>query len=146
MQDNFRQVHSSVSDIEEFNLMARSLERSEIRRTSKKLEYARKDIADALGITASAIEGFRSLRTKIVPSWLKDRIREVLNSALQLEMQNLEHEIQLHKQAGANYSGNALVAAEAQLLEARETLRGRLAAGGARPIKRQPAPLRTVRT
>jgi hypothetical protein len=117
-------MNSAVSDVQEFNGIARSLERSEVRRRNTNLGPARKDIARRLGITPDAIENFRALRTKVVPNWLMARVRAELVSVLQLEIQNLEHEIQLHKQAGDNRSGTALVAAETQIAAAKQILGG----------------------
>jgi hypothetical protein len=85
---------------------------------------ARKDIARRLGITDDQIENFRSLRTKIVPHWLMNRVRAELFSVLQLEVQNLEHEIQLHKQIGSDYRDVDLASAQAQIAAARAILEG----------------------
>lgn len=124
MTKEFGQMNSAVSDIDQFNGLARSMERSEVRRSNAGVLEARKAIARRVGITFDTIENFRSLRTKIVPHWLMNRVRAELISALQMEAQYLEHEIQLHKQTGADHSGNALVAAETQLAAAREILKG----------------------
>ena len=126
MDESFRKMNSALGDIEDFNGMARSLERSEERRRNLGLLQARKDVADRLGITPARIENFRSLRTKIVPAWLKDRIRAELISALEMEVRNLEHEINLHKQAGSHHSGNALCAAETQVALVRAILKGEM--------------------
>jgi hypothetical protein len=123
MKEETRKMNSAVSDVETLNGMARLLERSEVRRVGSKVMQARKDIARRLGITDDQIENFRSLRTKVVPHWLMGRVRAELISVLQLEVQNLEHEIQLHRQAGADHSGTALVAVETQLATARQILR-----------------------
>jgi hypothetical protein len=53
-----------------------------------------------------------------------NKVRAELVTILKTEIKNLEHEIQLHRQAGANYSGDALVSAETQLIAAREILSG----------------------
>jgi hypothetical protein len=124
MQETFRQMNSAVSDIETLNVMARSLERSEARRVGTTLTMARKSIARRIGVTASAFENFLYQRTKVVPSWLMSRVRAELLSALQMEVQKLEHEIHLHRQTGADHSGSALVAAETQLAAARKILEG----------------------
>jgi hypothetical protein len=126
MQEEFRQMNSAVSDVEMLNGMARSLERSEARRIGTTLTQARKIIARRVGITASAFENFLYQRTKVVPNWLMGRVRAELISVLQLEVQNLEHEIQLHRQAGADHSGTALVSAETQLAAARQILSERV--------------------
>jgi hypothetical protein len=126
MQEEFRKMNSAVSDLETLNEMTRSLERSEVRRLGSKLMQARKDIARRLGITDDQIENFRSLRTKIVPHWLMNRVRAELFTVLQLEVQNLEHEIQLHRQTGSDYRNNNLASAEAQLSKAREILSGKI--------------------
>lgn len=124
MSKDSRQMNSAVSDVETLNGLARSLERSEVRRSGYGVIQARKNIARRLGITADTIENFRSLRAKMVPHWLMNRFRAELISALQLEVQNLEHEIQLNKQIGAHHTDNAMAAAEAQLAAARKILSG----------------------
>jgi hypothetical protein len=126
MQEDFRKMNSAVSDLETLNGMARSLERSEVRRGTSGIMQARKNIARRLGITDDQIENFRSLRTKIVPHWLMNRVRAELFTVLQLEVQNLEHEIQLHKQTGADYRDDALATAETQLAAARSILSGKV--------------------
>lgn len=117
-------MRSSIADIDSLNEMARLLERSEGRRVNANLLQARKNVARRLGITADMIENFRSLRNKIVPHWLMDKVRDELISALQMEAQNLEHEIQLHRQTGAHHSGTALVEAETKLIAVRSILAG----------------------
>lgn len=124
MQEEFRQMNSAVSDVETLNGMARSLERSEARRIGTTLTQARKMVARRVGITASAFENYLYQRTKVVPNWLMSRVRAELISVLQLEVQNLEHEIQLHRQTGADHTGDALISAAAQLAAAREILMG----------------------
>jgi hypothetical protein len=124
MQEEFRQMNSAVSDLETLNGMARSLERSEARRIGTTLTQARKMVARRLGITPGAFENFLYQRTKVVPNWLMSRVRAELLSVLQLEVQNLEHEIQLHRQTGSDHSGTSLVSAETQLAKAREILAG----------------------
>jgi len=124
MQEDFRQMNSAASDISTLNGMARSLERSEARRVGTTLTQARKMVARRIGVTSAAFENFLYSRTKTVPSWLMGRVRAELISVLELEVQNLEHEIQLHKQAGSDHSGTALVAAETKLAAARKILKG----------------------
>lgn len=124
MQEDVRQMNSATSDIQTLNGMARSLERSEARRVGTTLTQARKMVARRIGVTASAFENFLYQRTKVVPSWVMSRVRAELVSALQLEVQNLEHELQLLKQTGADHSGNSLVEVETQLAAAREILKG----------------------
>lgn len=123
MPKEFHQMNSAVSDLETLNGLARSLERSEARRIGTTPSKVRKAVARRLGITKSTLENFLSRRTKVVPHWLMTCIRAELISVLQLEVQNLEHEIQLHRQAGADHTGTALVAVETQLAAARQILR-----------------------
>jgi hypothetical protein len=124
MQEDFRKMNNAVGDLDNFNAMARSLERSEVRRAGTGVLQARVDIARRLGIGPDAIENFRSLRAKMVPHWLMNRVRAELVSALHVEMQNLEHEIQLHRQAGTHHTDDALASAETQVAAARAILRG----------------------
>ncbi len=125
MQEDFRNMHSATSDIEALNGMARSLERSEARRIGTTLTQARKVVARRIGVTSSAFENYLYQRTKTVPSWLMGRVRAELISVLQLEIQNLEHEIQLHKQSGSPHTDDALASAEAQVAAARKILQGK---------------------
>lgn len=124
MTEEFRDMGSQVSDIDILNERTRLLERSEVRRIGTSLLQARKNIARRLGITADTIENFRSLRNKIVPHWLMNKVHAELMYALQLEAQNLEHEIGLHRQTGAHHSDDALLAAETQLAAVRKILNG----------------------
>ncbi len=124
MQKDFDQMNGAASDVETLNGMARSLERSEARRIGTSLTQARKIVARRIGITAACFENFLYLRTKIVPNWVMSRVRAELISVLQLEVQKLEHEIQLHKQAGSDHSGDALCAIETSLAAARKILSG----------------------
>lgn len=126
MSKEFRQMNSAVSDLETMNGLARSLERSEARRIGTTPTQARKAVARRLGITKDALENFLYRRTKVVPHWLMSCVRSELVSALQLEVQNLEHEIQLHKQTGSDHTGSSLIAAETQLASAREILAGEI--------------------
>lgn len=121
-----RDMRGAVSDIDELNTMARSLERSEVRRLSTNLMQARKNIARRLGITVDTIENFRALRNKIVPHQLMNRFRAELISVLQLEMQKLEHEIHCARQTGDDHTGDTLASAEAQMVKAREILSGKI--------------------
>ena len=117
-------MNSAASDIEMLNEMARSLERSEARRIGTNLTQARKMVARRIGLTAAAFENFLYQRTKVVPNWVMGRVRAELISVLQLEVQKLEHEIQLHKQIGTDHSDDALSSAETQLAAARRILNG----------------------
>ena len=124
MQEDFRQMNSATTDVETLNGMARALERSEARRAGTTLTRARKLVARRIGITASAFENFLYQRTKVVPSWLMHRVRAELISVLQLEVQKIEHEIQLHRQIGSDHTDAALASAETQLAAARQILSG----------------------
>jgi hypothetical protein len=124
MQKEFRKMNSAVSDLETLNGMARSLERSEARRVGTTLTRARQMVARRLGITAATFENILYQRTKNVPNWLMNKVREELVSVLQLEMRRLEHEIQIARQTGSGNRDDALIAAETQLAAAREILAG----------------------
>ncbi len=126
MPKGFHPLNSSVSDIEMLNGMVRSLERSEARRVGTTLTQARKMVARRIGITAAAFENYLYRRTKAVPNWLMAMVRAELISVLQQEMQNLEHEINLHRQTGAHHSSDTLASAEAQLCSARAILAGEM--------------------
>ncbi len=122
MANENHQMHSTLTDVEAFNRLAHSFERSIVRNTDTNTLLARKSVARRLGITPNTIENFRSLRTKCVPHWLMNRIRSELVSALEKEAQNLAHEIQLHKHTSHRIDDDTLAAAETQLALAREIL------------------------
>jgi hypothetical protein len=126
MTEEFRKMNSAVSDLKTLNGMARSLERSEARRIGTTLTHARKMVARRLGITAATFENILYQRTKNVPSWLMNKVREELVSVLQSEMRRLEHEIQIARQTGADNRDDALIAAETQIAAAREILDGEM--------------------
>jgi len=122
MKKRVGEMCSAVTDVETLNAMARALERSEARRSSTNLTYARKSVTRRLGISSHAFENFLYLRTKVVPNWLMERVRSELVSTLQAEAVKLEHEIQLHRQTGSQHNDASLASAEAQLASAREIL------------------------
>jgi predicted transcriptional regulator len=126
MPKELSQMNSAVADLEEMNALARSLGKSVAR--SKRTNFCKveKDIARDIGITKDALRGFLARRTKVVPRWLLNSVRAELVSALELEMQNLAHEIQLHRQAGSHPCSAALVAAETKLAEVRQILEGEM--------------------
>jgi hypothetical protein len=119
-------MNSAVADLQNLNTMARSLERSEARRIGTTLMQARKSVSRRLGITPNVFENFLYLRTKVVPNWLMAKVRSELVAVLQMEVRNLEHEIQLHRQTGADYRDDALASAETSLATARELLKGEI--------------------
>src|SRR5882762_6986985 len=124
MSKENRKMHSATSDIGEFNKLARKLERSEVRRGETNLTQARKNIAQRIGITIGQIENYRSARNKAVPYGIMEKFRAALISALQLEMKNLAHEIELNRRIDSRHSENTLASAEGHLLAMRELLAG----------------------
>lgn len=122
MTEENRDMGSAVSDIDKLNAKLRLWERSLVRRLNTNLVQARKSIAPHIGITADTIENFRSLRNKIVPHSLMDRVHAGLMSALELEAKNIDREIAHHRRFGSRHSDAALASAEAALVSARELL------------------------
>ena len=115
-------MHNVTSDIGELNELARKLERSEVRRGEANLTQARKNIAHRIGITIRQIENYRSARNKTVPYRIMEKFRAALISALQLEMKNLEHEIEINRRIVSRHSANTLASAEAHIVQVRQLL------------------------
>lgn len=115
---------NAISDVSTINRFATALENSEARRLGIRTVEARERIAGRLGVSPGTLENLRRLRTKIVPNWLMNRVREELVSVLQMEIRRLEHEIQLARQTGSDYRDDALASAETQLAAARQILKG----------------------
>lgn len=78
--------------------------------------------AARLRAAPGTLENLRRLRLKTVPSWLMERLRTELVAVLSNEVRKLEHEIQIHRQAGSRHSDDDLRAAEAQVSAARKLL------------------------
>ena len=124
MSKENRKMHSVTSDLGEFNRLARKLERSEVRRGETNLTQARKNIAHRIGITIGQIENFRSARNKTVPYRIMEKFRAALITALQGEMENLAHEIELNRRIGSRHTEDALATAEAHIVQVRQLLSG----------------------
>lgn len=115
---------TAVSDVLTVNRFAKTLEDVEARRLGIPASDARGRIANRLGVSPGTLENIRRLRTKIVPNWLMNKVRLELVSVLQLEIQRLEHEINIARQTGSDHRDDALCMAETQLAKAREALQG----------------------
>lgn len=114
---------NAVSDIEAVHRFARTLEDAEAKRLGVRIVEARVSLARRLRTTPGTLENIRRLRTKIVPSWLMARIKAEFVSLLQAEITRLEHEITIAHRVGSTHSIDALQAAEAQMVAAKEILR-----------------------
>lgn len=123
MTEKVRNMNSTF-DIETISALTRSLERSEARRLGVGVTKTRASIARRLGVSAQTFENYIYGRMKSVPHWLMSRVRSELITVLQREISHLEHEIQIHRQAGDHHSGNSIVAAETALAKARALLAG----------------------
>jgi len=115
---------NAVSDISTVNRFASALEDSEARRLGINIPAARRRIAGRIGVSPGTLENIRRLRTKIIPSWLMNKVRAELVSVLQLEIQRLEHEVHLARQIGSDHRDDALASAETQLASVRKILEG----------------------
>jgi hypothetical protein len=116
-------MYSAVDDILKFNDLAGRLERAEASRSRAGLMKARKAIAPRLGVTASTLENYRTLRLKGVPHWLMQRVKDELIAILKSEMDRLGNEIEIHKNTTGGDRDDALAEAEAALAKARKLLR-----------------------
>lgn len=114
---------SSSADVITARDWTRKLERVEIDRGYGPDE-ARKLLARRLKTSPGTLENIKRLRTKLLPSWLMNRIRAEFVSVLQSEIQRLEHEIHIARQAGMDNRDDAISAAAAQLAAARKILEG----------------------
>lgn len=85
---------------------------------------ARDRLADRLRAAPGTLENIRRLRSKVIPSWLMDRLRAELVAVLAREVRKLEAEIQVHQQAGTRHSDDDLLAAQAQTASLRKFLEG----------------------
>lgn len=115
---------NAMSDISTVNQFATTLEDAEARRLGINTAAARKKIASRLGISPGTLENIRRLRTKVVPNWLMNKVRLELILVLQSEIQRLEHEVYIARQAGSDHRDDALASAEAYLATTREILSG----------------------
>jgi sirohydrochlorin ferrochelatase len=113
---------SASADLATAERWTKILEETEAKRLGVPASDARKSIARKLKASPGTLENIRRLRTKIVPSWLMSRIRGELIASLQMEVQRLEHEINIARQTGMDARENDLCAAEAQLAKAKEIL------------------------
>lgn len=113
---------NAVSDLETVNRYARLLEDTEAQRLGLPIKRVRPEIARHLGISVKTLENYRYLRTKVVPNWLMAKVRKQLIDVLQLEMQRLEHEINLARQAGRDNRDDDLASAQAHVAATRQIL------------------------
>lgn len=114
---------NAVSDIETVHRFARTIEDAEAEKLGVRVSEARKILARRLRTSPGTLENIRRLRTKIVPNWLMARIKAEFVSVLQAEINRLEHEITIANQTGAHHSSDALQAAQAQMVAAKEIMR-----------------------
>jgi hypothetical protein len=118
----FNQMNA-IADIEAVNRFARVVEDAEAKKLGVRIAEARITLARRLRTSPGTLENIRRLRTKMVPNWLMARIKAEFVSVLQAEIARLEHEITVANQTGAHHSDDALQAAQAQVVAAKEILR-----------------------
>jgi hypothetical protein len=117
-------MYSAVDDVNRFNDLAGRLARAQASRENTGVCEARKRIAPRLGVTASTLENYRTLRLKGVPHWLMQRVKDELIAILKSEMDRLGNEIHLAKNTPNNHCDDVLAEAEASLAKARQLLHG----------------------
>ena len=115
---------NAATDIETVSRYALRIENLEAKRRGIPVAEVRPLVAAKLGIAPGTMENWRRLRTKIVPSWVMNKVRAELVSVLQLEIQRLEHEVHVARQIGSNYRDDTLASAETSLAKARDILAG----------------------
>ena len=111
---------NAISDVATVNRLARVIEDQEARRLGIPITSARSRVANRIGVAPGTLENLRRLRTKIVPSWMMNRIRAEFIAVLQSEIQRLSHEIQIARQTGTDHRDDLLASAETQLAAARQ--------------------------
>lgn len=117
-------MSTATADVSTAHHFVTSIENAEARRKNRTVEEVRPDVARKLKASPGTLENIRRFRSKVIPSWLMDRIRAEFVAVLQDEIKGLEHEVQLARQAGANYRDDTLASAEAQLQAAKQILGG----------------------
>ena len=98
------------------------IEDHEARRLGVPVTSARSRVANRIGVAPGTLENLRRLRTKIVPNWLMNRIREEFIPVLQSEIQRLEHEVHVARQVGSYHRDDLLASAQTQLAAARQII------------------------
>jgi hypothetical protein len=117
----FSQMNAST-DIATAERWTKALEFTEAKRLGVDMTEARASIARKLNVAPGTLEGIRRRRTKVVPSWLMSRICGAFVASLQMEIQRLEHEINIARQTGVDPRDDVLRAAETQVAKAKEIL------------------------
>jgi hypothetical protein len=115
---------SATMDIEAAGNFCRLLEDTEAERSGRTIPQARAAIAARIGVSPGTFENLRKLRSKMVPHWVMERIRAELITVLTNEIGCLQNEISIARQIGTDHRDNDLAAAAAQLVIAKEILRG----------------------
>lgn len=121
---------NAIADVSTAQRLAVVIEDAEAKRLGLTVRKVRPRLAGRLGTAPGTLENIRRLRLKNIPSWLMARIRAEFVAVLQAEIRRLEQEISIHLQAGTDPRADDLVAAQAQVVSAKNLLNG--AAGGSR--------------
>ncbi len=117
-------MSTATADIETAHHFVTKIENAEARRRNRTVDEVRPLVARKLDASPGTLENIRRLRSKIIPNWLMERLRAEFVAVLHSEIQGLEHEVQLARQAGSNHRDHTLLSAEAQLAAARQILLG----------------------
>lgn len=115
---------NATADAVTANRFVRLIEDTHARRLGVRVQEVRQGVAHRLRAPAGTLENIRRLRKKVVPHWLMARLRSELVATLTQEVQRLENEINLAREAGMGDRDDALAAAAAQLASAKSILRG----------------------
>jgi hypothetical protein len=102
--------------------MLRRLENVEAERLGVSIDDVRVVVSRQVRISVASLANLRRGRLKGIYSHQLTRIRTALIAALQNRLRALEHEIQLHLQAGADPRDDDLALAQAALAEAKKRL------------------------
>ena len=109
---------AAETDIEMASGSLEMLEWLMARRKRRTVEENRPAIARSLDVSVTAVERIRHKRRKVIPSWVMAGIRAKLIDALQQEIAELEHEINIAHHLGVREDSYLQVAAALQTARA----------------------------
>jgi len=117
------QFDSAGTDVERASEMVTRMENLISFRDKLSLPEVRRPLSRRLRITTGTLLHIRKQRRKSIPAFLMSAIRQELIAVLQSEVARLEHEIHIHRQVAGSHRTDDLALAEAQVVEAKKTLR-----------------------
>lgn len=113
---------AAASDVRQASEMIVRLEDGMAKRLRGRVEDVRPKVARALKTSVSTVANLRRQRRKSVPSFLKEAIVRLLITELQTEISELAHQLEIHRQIGADHRDDAFAEVEAAIAVARQIL------------------------